>query len=368
METNFLGNRTRAEQARARYLLRQAVHEDAHEAPQSEPPVQAQREKPKGPSVFARIGKIFGKIRLPSIKKGELSGIEEQGPSFISKAVAGLSNLKWVWAIVALLIVIVALKFFGPAVAFSPINLSIPASQSVRVVAPPAIQIFVGILELGMMGLVLFSLFESTARRDPFLLDFFSCWIMVALLVFGQIYGHETQLFSVFLGAAGLGMLISTFYNPSDEASREWWDRFDTTHWYVASVALIILKLMGSAAIPYPEYVPIIVPIVVTIVGAGKEFFRQAGFSLLALTLGLIPAYMHTLGWIAGMLAVIVIIAALTMKVGWVTARKTDQSVSLGGRSVTFFLAWDLVIFYVVEVTLVGYLLYGNYPLITIGQ
>lgn len=269
--------------------------------------------------------------------------------------------------ILVVLGLIAAIWFLAPSFDVSGGTLP-PVNSPIELPGKPSFQFTIGLLELGLAGLFVFSLLESSARRDPFLLDFFSSWIVVGLLVVGQLYGHDTPLFYSILGACVLGMVISTFFNPAQEASREWWDRIDTTHWYVAGSALIFLYLIGSSAVPYPAYVPILAPILTTIFAAGKEFFRQPKASLLAVGLGLIPAYLQDIAWVFGILAVEVMIAAFAAKQGWITVRKTDESVNIGGRSLTFSLAWDLVLFYVIEVALVGYLFYHNYPVLIIGQ
>jgi hypothetical protein len=227
----------------------------------------------------------------------------------------------------------------------------------------------INLLGLGIVALIIVGLLESAARGDPILLDFFASWGMVALFVIGQIYhDYSTWTWGVFFGVGMLGMIIATVWNPSEENEPKWWNRIDTTHWYVVGLALIFIYLMRSTAIPYPTYIPIIVPILVTIIGIGKEIFRQVIFSLAAIAIGIVPAVLQTPAWLAGGLAAEVIIAAAAAHQGWITTRGTAHPINIGGREFRLFLDWDVVLFYIAEVVLIGYFLYGNYALLTIRR
>jgi len=245
--------------------------------------------------------------------------------------------------------------------------------RSGRTFEPPAITLQgdtyleIPLLGLGLAFLLLFSLLETTARHDPLLLDFLAAWGMVAILTFGQLYGHDFPIFWIALGAALFAMVLGTFFNPIQEGESRWWNRIDTTHWYVAGVALIFIHMMDSKSIPYPTFLPIIVPIVITIIGIGKEFFRETVFSLIAFAVGIVPAVTQSVTWIAVGFAVTFFLAAIAAKKGWVTTRGTTHSISIGGLDLEFVIAWDLVLFYLIEVVLIGFAVYQNYAVFTIG-
>lgn len=260
---------------------------------------------------------------------------------------------------------IIVLALIGGAIAYF---------RTGHIIKPPVIamhgnaHLTIPMLSLGLGLLFLFSLLESTARHDPLLLDFFAPWILVAILVAGQVLGHDSPWFWLPLGAALFAMVIATFYNPSEEGEEGWWNRIDTTNWYVAGVALIFIYLMNSEALPYPSYLPIVMPILVAAVAMGKEIFRQPIFSLIAIAIGIVPAITQNIIWIAIGLAIEVTVAAIGARQGWITARGTQHTIGIGGRNLEFIMSWDLVLFYVIEVVLIGFALYKNYPIFTIGK
>ena len=295
--------------------------------------------------------------------------------------------------ILIIVILVVAILLFGnsnPGTTYyaatqvpqsTPIVQSIPTTSAPAWVAPPitiqpttstslhGLNLKINLLSLGFVALILFSLLESVARGDFILLDFFATWGLVALFEFGQIYhNYSTWTWGVFFGVGMLGMIIATIWNPSEENEPKWWNRIDTTHWYVVGLALIIIYLMRSTAIPYPTYIPIIIPILATIVGIGKEIFRQVMFSLLAIAIGIVPAVLQTPVALALGLAAEVIIAAAAAHQGWITTRGTAHPINIGGREFQLFLDWDVVLFYIAEVVLIGYALYGNYVLLAIRR
>ena len=242
-----------------------------------------------------------------------------------------------------------------------------------RTIEPPAITLqgdaylAIPLISLGLAFLFLFSLLETTARHDPLLLDFFAAWGTVAILVFGQLYGHDSPMFWFTLGVAFLAMVIGTIYNSGAKAKAKWWDRIDTTHWYVAGVALIFIYMMNSGTIPYPTYLPIVVPILITVIGIGKEFFRETVFGLVAIAVGIVPAITQSMFWITVGFAVTFFLAAIGAKLGWTQARGTTHSISIGNLKLEFVMAWDLVLFYLIEVVLIGFAIYGNRIVFAIG-
>jgi len=229
------------------------------------------------------------------------------------------------------------------------------------------VRLEIPLVSIGLGLLFVFSLLETTARGDPLLLDFFAAWGLTAILVIGQIFGHESNGFWFALGGAFLTMFVGTFFNPGQETENEWWNRIDTTHWYVAGVALIFIYLMGSKTIPYPTYLPIVVPIIIATIAIGKEFFRQSVFSLVAFAVGIVPAITQNLTWISLGFAVTFFLAAIGAKQGWITARGTNHTISIGKLNLKFIMAWDLVLFYLIEVVLIGFAIHQNYVVFTIG-
>jgi len=232
---------------------------------------------------------------------------------------------------------------------------------------PNGMSVVISLLHVGLLSLLILSLVESADRNDPLLLDFFSPWATVIILVLGQVYGIGWW-FWFLLGASLLAMVIGTFYNPAEEDDPSPLNRIDTTNWFVAGVALWFIYLLKSSAIPYPTYLPIMVPVLVTAIGAAKEFFRQPLISLIVVAIGLAPAFMQTPAWLLGGLTVAVIFAAVGAQQGWVTSRSVQHGIGIGGRRLEFFLAWDFVLFYVAEVVLIGYALYQNYTIWAIGR
>jgi len=291
----------------------------------------------------------------------------------------GRGNRRWiVIAVVALVVIAICAavlfvisggKDAGTAPIEAPGILTPSLPLSVETSAPSlALNLSVNLLGLGLVGLFVFSLLECEAQGDNLMLDFFAAWGLVLLFVLGQIYGFTgNQLFAGLIGVGIAGMFIATFLNPTQESEPAWFNRVDTTHWYVLGLALIFIYLMRSASVPYPTYIPIIAPITVTILALSKEFFRQTQFSLMATAVGFVCALLQE-GWLALGLAVVLVIAILANKQGWATTRGTSHNLSLGGRTLRVFIAWDVVLFYIAEVVLVGYALYGNYAVLVITR
>jgi hypothetical protein len=282
--------------------------------------------------------------------------ITESKENFAPREIAE-NGKKYLWVLVVLAVAGGAFAYF----------------RSGRTITPPAINLQgdayleIPLLGLGLAFLFLFSLLETTARHDPLLLDFLAAWGTVAILVAGELYGHDAPIFWFFLGMAFLGMVIGTFFNPIQETESKWWDRIDTTHWYVAGIALIFIYMMNSETIPYPSYIPIVVPIIVAAIGIGKEFFRETVFSLIAFAVGIVPAVTQSMTWIAIGFAVTFFLAAIGAKQGWTQARGTTHSISIGNLNLEFVMAWDLVLFYLIELVLIGFAIYQNYAVFTIG-
>jgi hypothetical protein len=264
---------------------------------------------------------------------------------------------KYWWILVILAVAGGAFAYFKTSHAIKPPTITLQGDAYLEI----------PLIGLGLAFLFLFSLLETTARHDPLLMDFFAAWGTVAILVTGQLFGHNSPGFWFALGGAFLAMVIGTFYNPSQETEDAWWNRIDTTHWYVAGVALIFIYLMNSSAVPYPAYLPILVPVVIALIGIGKEFFRQAVFSLIAFAVGIVPAITQSVAWISVGFAVTFFLAVVGAKQGWVTARGTPHSISIGKLNLEFIMAWDLVLFYMIEVVLIGYAIYHNFAVFTIG-
>lgn len=298
----------------------------------------------------------------------------ERGREFIEekwKIIAGV--------VLALIILIVVIWFVSNWTPTPPSVVSVQSPQfsnplipiaPVQTVGLPKPHLLIRSIDLWLVILTILALFEGVSRGEVIPVDFLSPLALVGTLIAGQFYGHDASAswFWFMLGASMLGMVISTFYNPSEEGSVHWWDKYDTTHWYVAAVVLIFIN-WGHPEI-YPAYLPLIVPILVAIVAIGKEYFRQLAFSLIATVVGIYPALVQNVAWISVVFAVEVLLAVFAHQQGWVTVRQTPVKLQipanvpvLGGRGLTLIIAWDLVLFYIIEVAVIGYLLYGNYPI-----
>ncbi len=247
-----------------------------------------------------------------------------------------------------------------------------PTAQPSRIVIQGSAKSLKGLFKeiklvtIGFIALLIFSLLESQAQGDPVLLDFFAAWGVTALLVVGQLYGHDNPLFWVLLGFGIGALVIGIIWNPSEENETKLINKIDTTHLYVLGWALIFLRFMKSSVFPYPDYVPVIIPILLIVVGMGKEIFRQVGFSLIVIGVLLIPAFIQTPVALSLGLAGAVAAAAIAAGQGWVTVRGSSKKLGIGGRELSVIIAWDIVLFYVAEVVFIGYLIYGNYAMFTI--
>lgn len=302
-----------------------------------------------------------------------------------------LAGLPWMWigiGILVLALIVAAIWFFGGSSSAGPSAPTIQLPQSQPDITQPGpdstqpqlniqptgreslkgLNWKLNLVNLGLIALIIFSLLESIASGDTLLIDFFSSWGVFSVLVYGGMYGTESHMFWFLVGAGVLGMIISTFWNPTEENEPKWWNRIDTTHWYVLGLALIFIYNMKSPTIPYPSYLPIVVPILIVVIGAGKEIFRQVIYSLVAIAIGIAPAVLQTGTALLIGLSVEVVIAAFGARQGWITSRGSGHEVNIGGRKFKLYLAWDVVLFYVAEVVLIGYALYGNYVVLTITR
>jgi hypothetical protein len=264
---------------------------------------------------------------------------------------------KYWWVFVILALVGGAVAYFGTGHTVKPPTISLRGNTHLEI----------PLLSLGLFFLFIFSLLETNAWHDPLLLDFFAAWFLVAILVFGQLFGHDSPGFWITLGAVLFAMVIGTIYNPNAKAKAKWWNRIDTTHWYVAGVALIFIYLMHSQTISYPSYLPIVVPILIAVIGIGKEFFRQTALSLIAFAVGIIPAVTQNVFWIVIGFIITMSMAAIGAQKGWIAPRGTSHTIPIGKHK-EFIVAWDLALFYLIEVVLIGYAIYHNYPVFAIGK
>jgi len=359
---------------------------------------QAARQEMAEASFLKKIGIFFGRLtgkEAPKVSKPKFQykGIDreekssemnyggfskdrqDQGPSITiekesvfeddedEEPVSRGLNFNQKWLIVPVVLAVVAVVAF-----FIYQNGGIKVPTSVSVQGPGNINIQVTLLSFALGCLFVLSLLESASRHDPLLLDFIGPWVLVAILVAGQLLGHQADWFKYSVGAALLAMVIGTFWNPAEEDESEIWNRIDLTNWYVGGIALIFIQKMGSTAVPYPEYLPITIPVVVSVIAIGKEFFRQPVFSLITLAIAIIPGVTQQATWISAGFAIEMLIAVFGAKKGWVNVRNSQHSISIGGRSFDLLIAWDLILFYLIVVVLIGLAIYGNYTIFQISN
>src|SRR3989344_4022429 len=189
---------------------------------------------------------------------------------------AGLSgklpkNL-WIWFVAgfALISAYLYLQNAGP-VNFLP---DFSAGVGGRVLAfpgMPGVQIAVTLANLALIINCVLGLTEAQNREDPAWLDWWIPYVVVGVLVYGQLNGFNTMWWGLAIGVALTSLGFATGWNPSDQEDPQLLDRIDTTAIFSTCFILGVLYLAKWAILPYPAFVPPIVVLVVGTLAIAKE-------------------------------------------------------------------------------------------------
>lgn len=218
----------------------------------------------------------------------------------------------------------------------------------------------------GVLGLV-----EAQNREDPGLLDWWIPYVVVGVLVYGQLYGTAVGWWWFVAGVALTSLFWATIWNPSDQEDPQLLDRIDTTAIFRTGFTLGILFLAKWAVLPYPAFIP---PIFVLVIGAlaiFKELMRTPKFALLVVLMGLAAAVFYNPLVIFGTLAAAVIMAALGAHQGWIpgaSQKRTEVTVPpIMGRKLKLIIAWDVVLCWFAVFIMTAIILYSNPVIAVIG-
>lgn len=218
----------------------------------------------------------------------------------------------------------------------------------------------------------LLGLAEAQNREDPGLLDWWIPYVVVGVLVYGQLKGFNTMWWGLAIGVALTSLSFATLWNPSDQEDQNLLDRIDTTAIFRTCFILGLLYLGKWASVPYPVFIP---PIFVLVIGAlaiFKELMRTPKFTLLVIAMGVVAAVFYNPLVVFGTLAASVIMAAFGAHQGWIpgaSQKRTEVSIPpIMGRKLKLILAWDVVIAWFAVFIVTAIVLYANPVILIIGE
>lgn len=235
----------------------------------------------------------------------------------------------------------------------------------------PGVHIAATLATLALIGGGILGLIEAQSREDPFLLDWWIPYVVVGLLVYGQLFGTLVGWWWFFTGFAVCGLLAATVWNPSDQEDVELLDRIDTTAVFNTCFILIILFLAKWAVLPYPAFIPIVLVMIVGALAIFKELLRTPKFALLVIAMGIAAAVFYNPLWVFGTLTTAVVMAAVGAHQGWIpgaSQKRTEVPVPpIMGRKLKLILAWDVVLCWFAVFIITAIIIYNNPVILTIG-
>lgn len=235
----------------------------------------------------------------------------------------------------------------------------------------PGIHIVVTLATIALVVDCVLGLVEAQNREDPGWLDWWIPYVVVGVLVYGQLFGFNTMLWGLAAGAAGMALIFASLWNPSDQEDPQILDRIDTTAVFRTCFILGILYLAKWAILPYPAFVPLIIVLIIGVLAIFKEIMRTPKFALLVILMGVIAAVIYNPLAIFGTLAASVVMAAWGAHQGWIPGasaqRHTEIPINIMGRKAKLILAWDVVICWFAVFILTAIVIYTNPVIMIIG-
>ncbi len=235
----------------------------------------------------------------------------------------------------------------------------------------PGLQLVITLATIALIIDCVLGLTEAQNREDPALLDWWIPYVVVGVLVYGQIYGTAVGWWWFVAGLAVASLFYATIWNPSDQEDANILDRIDTTAIFRTCFILGITFLAKWTILPYPVFIP---PIFVLVIGAlaiFKELMRTPKFALLVVLMGVAAAVFYNPLVIFGTLAASVVMAAVGAHQGWIpgaSQKRTEVSVPpIMGRKLKLIIAWDVVIAWFAVFIITAIVLYSNPIVMKIG-
>ncbi|MFZ2202627.1 MAG: hypothetical protein WAV56_04535, partial [Microgenomates group bacterium] len=182
----------------------------------------------------------------------------------------------------------------------------------------PGVHIVITLATIALIIDCVLGLTEAQNREDPALLDWWIPYVVVGVLVYGQLYGTTVGWWWFVAGLAVASLFYATIWNPSDQEDANILDRIDTTAIFRTCFILGITFLAKWTILPYPVFIP---PIFVLVIGAlaiFKELMRTPKFALLVVLMGVAAAVFYNPLVVFGTLATAVVMAALGASQGWI--------------------------------------------------
>lgn len=235
----------------------------------------------------------------------------------------------------------------------------------------PGLQLVITLATIALAVDLVLGLVEAQNREDPGLLDWWIPYVVVGVLVYGQLYGTAVGWWWFVAGLAVASLFWATIWNPSDQEDPQLLDRIDTTAIFRTCFVLGILFLAKWAILPYPTFIPLVVVIVVGSLAIFKEIMRTPKFALLVIAMGIAAAIFYNPLWIFGTLAASVVMAAFGAHQGWIpgaSQKRIEVTVPpIMGRKLKLILAWDVVLCWFAVFILTAIVLRNNPVMLIIG-
>lgn len=236
----------------------------------------------------------------------------------------------------------------------------------------PGVQIVITLATIALIINCVLGLTEAQNREDPAWLDWWIPYVVVGVLVYGQLNGFNTMWWGLAIGVALTSLGFATVWNPSDQEDPQLLDRIDTTAIFSTCFILGVLYLAKWAILPYPAFVPPIVVLVVGTLAIAKEVMRTPKFALLVVALGVAAAVFYNPLVVFSTLAASVIMAALGAHQGWIPGASAQRHAEITvppimGRKLKLIMAWDIVLCWFAVFIVTAIVLYSNPVILIIG-
>lgn len=273
----------------------------------------------------------------------------------------------WYYWVVGLLLIVGGFYYFQ---SYGAPNFTAGTGKALNFPGAPGLVLTITLATLAIVVDGVLGLVEAQDRKDPMFLDWWIPYVVVGVLVWGQLKGYNNMWWGLAAGAALASLVFATLWNPSDQDDPNLLDRIDATAIFRTAFILGMLHFAKWGSLPYPAFVPLIVVLLIGTLAIFKEAMRTPKFGLFVIALGVAAAVFYSPWWIAGTFAAAVVMANIATRQGWIPEggqRRTETETRVLGRKIKLLKAWDVVILWWATFILTSFILYGNHIIAVIG-